>query len=333
MNLVLANVDYSGGDGLSGGHTSDEGSQLQRGLEHAGWKLVGAGYGDGCRDVPTLLDRYVPEAVFVQDPRDWDPEHDGSFRKDVGFHRIEALRSRPDIFRVCIVKDAGSVRPYQERCCREIGPDAVLVYYAPATVLALNPWLATTRLIRIYHSVDGELCRNFDLGRPRRKAVVTGATSAAYPVRTRVMREAAKSKRLGIDVVGHPGYHNRGAHTPDYLAMLAGYRVHVATASIYGFALRKIIESVAVGCTPVTNLPASDPLPEIDGALVRVSSSAGVGEVMKAVDKADRAWQLAERLAWAELAQRWYDWRAAGVRLNAELEQAAAAGAVREATA
>jgi hypothetical protein len=315
VNLVLGNIDYRL-------HTTDEGDQLQRGLEHAGWTLAGAGYGDGCRDVPTLLERFRPAIVFCSDPRDWDPQHDGSFRKDIGFERIEVLRDHPEIFRVTVVKDAGSVKRYQERKFREMGADAAVVYYDPGIVRRLNPWLADVPLIRTHHSIDAELCARLDLRAPRERAVATGATSTAYPLRTLIMQASKRRKDLGV-FVGHPGYHNRGAHTPEYLRLLAGYRVHVATASRYGFALRKIIESVAVCATPVTNLPAFDVLPEIDGALVRVSDDASLDDVAAVIAAADGAWDLEERLAWAEKAWRFYDWRGAGLRLAAALEEAA----------
>ena len=92
----------------------------------------------------------------------------------------------------------------------------------------------------------------------------------AYPLRQRAVRDRVV---LGLDVLRHPGYGNRGAVTPAYCRELARYRVSVATASMYGFALRKIIEAVAVGCTVITDLPAYDVLPEIDAALIRVPST------------------------------------------------------------
>jgi len=320
--LILANRDYGpAGDGW-GAHTSTEGMELQLGLAHAGWTLAGAGYGDACRDVPTLLDRHRPEIVMISDPRDWDPASHGAFRKDIGFERVEALRNRPDIFRAVVVKDAGSVREYQREFFSRVGADAAVVYYHLAVVRELNPWLESAALVRTYHTVEPQHCVRVDPARPRKRAVVTGAVSKVYPLREAVVKAA---RRIGVDVARHPGYQNRGAHTPAYLQLLAGYRVHVATASVYGFALRKIIESVAVGATPVTNLPASDVLPEIDGALVRVSPAASVEDVAAAVAAADRAWDPEERAAWATKARARYDWRVEGRRLSAALAEAAAA--------
>ena len=313
---MLANPDYGGVDGRSAGHTSDEGHQLQLSLEHAGWTLAGAGFADGCRDVTELLRRYAPRAVVVADKRDWSPDCEGSYRKDIGFANLAALKAAPGVFRACVLKDAGSMKEYHRAFFAETAADAAVVYYHPAIVRSLNPWLGLTKIVRTYHTVDRRLCDSILFRVERKRAIVTGATSSVYPLRTQVMLAATKDPRLGIDVVGHPGYSNRGHHTPGYLHMIGNYRVHVATASIFGFALRKIIESVAMGCTPVTNLPAHDVLPKIDGALVRVHPKAPVHEVLEAVAAADRAWDRDERIAWAERARGWYDWRAAGLRLH-----------------
>lgn len=152
-----------------------------------------------------------------------------------------------------------------------------------------------------------------DLTAPRKRAVVSGALGNCYPVRRIAFKHAAT---IGCDTVRHPGYGNRGICTPGYLEMLAGYKVHIATASSYAFALRKLIESVACGCTPVTDLPAYDVLPEIDGALVRISPYADAKELCEAVARAEREWRLEERLEYARKAREWYDWRAMGLRTS-----------------
>lgn len=305
MKIVLANRDYIT-------HTSDEGQQLQFGLQHAGWTLCGTGYGDDCHDVAALLDRHLPEAVFVQDMRDMDPANDGCYDKTVGFHNLSALRDYPG-FVVAPLKDAGSMHDYQRRFLDDIGADACVIYYHPQSVLAAGDW-AGRRFIRTWHSADAELIGEIPMAADRKRGIVTGAIGKrVYPVRSKVFRHA---DRVGIDTLKHPGYGNAGRHTPDYLRTLAGYKVHVATASKYGFALRKIIESVAVGCTPVTDLPEYDVLPEIDGALLRIRPGAALWEVTDAVNRAERQWDLDERMAWAEKARKWYDWRAMGTRLS-----------------
>src|SRR5688572_27561662 len=280
--LVFANVDYRQ-------HVTDEGDQLQRSLEFAGWKLVGAGYEDGCRDVPTLIDRYQPEAVLVSDRRDWDPKSPGSFRKDIGFARLEELAKHQSILKIATVKDAGSVQDYHHQFCRDINADAVLTYYHEESVAAVAPFLKNYPLVRTYHTIDKSLAESIDLQRPRNRALVSGAVSRVYPLRSMAVQEA---RHLGLDVLRHPGYSNSGARTPAYLKSLSGYRVHLACSSAYGFALRKIVESVAMGCTVVTDLPEYDVLPEIDGALVRVKPSVSMSELRRVIDDADAGWNL-----------------------------------------
>lgn len=313
MKLVFGNIDYLM-------HTSDEGNQFQIGLKHAGWTIVGKGYEDNCADVNLLLSRYKPEAVVVHDKRDWSPESKGSFRKDVGFTNLAAIRTPQyaNMFRACVVKDAGSVKDYHRQFFEEIHANAVVVYYHEQCVRALNPWLRNVPLIRTYHSLDRETCETISMQPSRMRAVVTGATSPVYPLRDMLMRFllSPAGARHDIKIFGHPGYHNRGTHTPTYLRELAKYRVHFASASRYGFALRKIIESVAMGCTPVTDLPAFDALPEIDGALLRISPRSSINQILAAIDQADKAWNFDERMSWAEKARHWYDWREIGVRLS-----------------
>jgi hypothetical protein len=178
--LVLANSAYRD-------HTTDEGEQLQVGLAGAGWSLAGWGYDDGCADVPRLLERHRPEVAFVQDKRDWDRNnYGGSFgNRKLHFDRIEALAARPDIFTVGVVKDAGSMVPYQEAAIREIAADAVVIYYHERNVLRQSRWLSEFKLIRTYHSVDAEQCPPFDPTAIRKRAIVTGAANdRVYPLRS-----------------------------------------------------------------------------------------------------------------------------------------------------
>jgi hypothetical protein len=318
MKLMLANRDYGPATAGWGAHMTDEGYQLQAGLEAAGWTLAGAGYGDGCRYVPRLLDRHRPDAVLVADKRDWDPANrGGAFRTDIGFGELDALARHPEIFKLAVVKDAGSMVGYHADFCREIAADAVLTYYHDWSTLAAAPWLADYRRIRTYHSVDADLVGGLDLTASRKRAVVSGARNPnVYPLRESVIVHAG---RLGLDVLPHPGYSNRGNRTPEYLRRLSGYRLSVATASVYGFALRKIIEAVACGCTPVTNLPDYDVLPAIDDALVRVSDDASLEEIGDALAYADRQWELEERLYFVSRVLEFYGYRAMGERLDRDI--------------
>lgn len=306
--LMLANVDYKS-------HTTSEGDEIQEGMQAAGWRLCGTGY-DGRRDVKQILDAYQPSAVFVADKRDFDP-HCGAFRKDVNFLNLGAL-SKWGGFKTGIVKDAGSLIEYHRAFIEEIGASAVVNYYHRVSVLKKSPWLARYPLIRVYHSIDvPTVLRAVRWGAPRINAVASGAVSNAYPLRQRVFRDAGI---IGCDLIHHPGYSNRKTHTPDYLKQIAGYKVHIATASAYGFALRKIIESVAVGTIPITDLPYYDELPEIDGALVRIPHDSSAEQVRDAVHGALAGYNEEARRAWAQKALGFYSWQNQGARLNREIE-------------
>lgn len=308
--LLLANIDYAT-------HMTDEGQQLQRGLEEAGWALAGFGYKDGCKDVPTLIERYKPSRVLVHDKRDWDSKC-GAFRKGLEFGRLNFLQECKDIFKLTVVKDAGSLVEYHREVCEEVGADAVVTYYHDQSVLPVAPFLKNYTRIRTYHSVNADVVPEVRPGW-RRRALVSGAVGDVYPLRRRVMNQR---KMFSCDILPHPGYSNRGVKTQDYLHSLADYRVHVATASRYGFALRKIIESVACGTTPVTDLPAYDVLPNIDGALTRISASISDEGITEMLMDEYLGWDFAERHMYAEAAKKFYDWRAIGVRLDQLIEEA-----------
>lgn len=305
--VLLANVDYRR-------HMTNEGDQFQEGLASAGWTLAGAGF-DGLRDVPAILDRYRPARVVVHDKRDWDPASRISFRKDIGFEHLAALQGFRG-FTAVVVKDAATSVEYQQAFYREAGADAAIVYYHPESVRRHAAWLTQVPLVRTYHTVDATALVPLDVRAARRGAVVSGAVSGSYPFRTRIVREA---RTLGVDVLRHPGYGNRGAHTPEYLQTLGGYKVSIATASAFGFALRKIIESVAMGCIVITDLPAYDVLPEIDGALVRVSPSVSTPALRHLIADAVQAWHPGAAATWAARARAYYDYRAMGTRLDADL--------------
>lgn len=308
--LVLANIDLRK-------HVTDEGEQLQAGLEQAGWTLAGFGYGDGCVDVPTLLDRHKPRIVLIAAREDWDERSPGCFDRRCSFRRIHVLASRPDIFKVQVVKDCPGPVDRRKRWCEEIKASAVLLYYHPDSMLAVSPWLRDYPLIRTWHTVDGELCRKIiETSGVRALGAVSGARSPVYPLRSMAADNAAW---LGLDVLQHPGYRVRRSHSAEYLKTLAQYKVHVATCSVYGFALRKIVESVAVGCVPLTNLPSFDVLPEIDGSLVRVASDIHAGSLRQSIHQQAAEYNTETRLEWARRCWEFYDWRVRGKALSQEL--------------
>ena len=305
--LFLGNIDYRQ-------HMTDEGDQLQRGFDLAGWQVV---YGDGQTSVLRILERTHPTHVVVHDRRDWDPMSKISFRKDLDFPDLWALREHAAT-KVVVIKDAASFLPVHEAFYDEAGADAALLYYHPLSAGRHAPWMRGRPYVRTYHTIDADLIRTFPLSMPRSRGVVSGATSRlVYPTRWTALQ---KHQQIGIDRIRHPRYHNRGHATPNYLRQLIGYRTHVATASRYGFALRKIIESVACCVTPVTDLPHYDVLPEIDGALFRISPTMDPLEIRRAVEEADAQWNLEDRLRWARRCWAYYDFRAMAQRTSEAIE-------------
>jgi len=296
---------------------TNEGEEFQAGLWCAGWTAVGRGY-DELQDVREILDRYRPELIVTNDKRDWDPESPISFDKSVGFHGIHHLRGYTDGLTFINVKDAGSMPEYHAQYFHETGAAGIIVYYHEHNVRKVARWIPSdARLIRTYHSVNKDRIAKINLHQPRKRCLVSGATSSLfYPLR---VTARGAQRFIGLDNLPHPRHGMRGSQTETYLQKIAQYKVHIATASKLGFALRKIIESVAVGTTPITNLPEHDVLPEIDGALVRVPTTSSVTGLRVAVDLAERSWNLEERLEWARKAAEYYDFRAVGMRLSENL--------------
>lgn len=310
--LVLANHYYSQ-------HMTNEGLQLQEGLQHAGWTLAGPHYGDGERDVRRLILQYHPEAVFVQDKRDWDPDSGcPGATPDLKFQYLGVLSGYQGLVSV-VVKDGGpDGSDYHEAFCRETKPSAVVLYYHPLSVLKYCPWLSQYKLVRTYHSVSHADVPPFARAEDRRPICGSGAMlSDVYPLRNRV---APRASEFGMVWLPHPGYsNNAGPDTPNYLSFLNSFKVHFATSSSYGFALRKIIESVACGCTVVTDLPTYDVLPEIDRAIIRVKPSITDIDLKAVLNEAVASWDESGRWKWAQKALRYYDYREVGFRLSRSL--------------
>jgi len=304
MKIVLANIDYRT-------HITDEGDQLQRGLESAGWKLCGFGY-DGLTDVGQILDKYQPTHVFVQDCRDWREDSPGCFDKRVSFRNWKALDDF-DGTTICVLKDAGSVKRYQQDFFNDIGYDALIHYYHKIALEDLG-WKLPYLSYRTYHTMDKDRIHF----RPKTKgAIISGALNAeVYPLRTYITQEA---EYFGVDTMRHPGYSNNRCHTYDYLETISQYKVSVVTCSSYNFALRKIIEAVAVGAVPITNLPGFDALPGIDGALVRFNNKTKKRELKELIEYHVENYEEASRMEWAQICKKHYDYRYIGKKLDAEI--------------
>lgn len=312
MRLVLANIDYEQ-------HMTDEGHQLQQSLAESGWNLVGEGYGEGERDVYKILDAHAPSAVFVQDKRDWDSGSGICFNRRVAYKNIAALGGYGG-FVATVVKDAGpDGSEYHRKFCEEINPDAVAIYYHEQNVTKYCPWLKAYRLVRMYHTVNPEDVPDFVAGANRRPALGSGAVMPdVYPIRFNVC-VTNNPTDFGLDWLKHPGYNNNGHQTPRYLKFISQYKVHLCTASSYGFALRKIIESVTCGCTPITDLPEYDVLPEIDRALIRIRPNITDHDLKMTIADAVENWDERGRQRWAQRALSYYDFNKYGHRLTQNL--------------
>lgn len=273
--IVLANKSYQT-------HMTSEGNELQLGLQHHGWILVGNGY-DNLTNIPDILSHYKPDVILIQDKRDWDRNHPGSFgNPNLHFDNIHVLRHQPDITKICVFKDAGSCLPYQYEHFKNVQADALLTYYHCKAIDKLNPGLPY-EYIRTYHSVDKDVINKLQSVPRKDKAVISGALGKyVYPQRTDLMLTATNHMTNGcLDAYTHPGYSPDRPMTNEYLQMLLGYKVSIATCSQYQFALRKIIEALACGCIPLTNLPIWDELPVVDKYLKRFSKSDRTEQIVR----------------------------------------------------
>lgn len=299
-------------------HMTDEGWQLFQGLESAGCTLHGFQIGPGWTDVPLILSQTNPDVVVVQDQREWEGmTADRRQDKRVRFRRAEALRHRPDVFTVTVLKDAQNNPPYHEASAAGMGAHAWIVYYHPAVVAHVAPYLRPPHLVRTYHTVDRALVPPYrDRGRG---CLLSGAVSNAYPLRQRIFKQVERLPESTLLL--HPGYHQRGCATPRFLQTLSQYRVALCTSSVYGYALRKIIEATACGCRVITDLPTDEVLPEIDGNLIRVSPDVSVEELGTVITQALALYNPTLQAEWAARTCAWYDYRYQGARLVEAIER------------
>jgi hypothetical protein len=306
--IVLANKDYER-------HMTDEGNQLQLGLAASGWKLCGWGY-DGLTDVKKIIDTYQPEIVFVQDKRDWDIKSPGTYNKQVHFTNIEYLKECKNIYKVSVVKDAGTVVKYQENfICNEIDADLVCIYYHENSVTSLSPFLKDRNLCRIYHTIDRtKIPQNII---KEKNFVISGAVSDVYKFRQLLVNNANK---LGIDILKHPGYNNTGTSTNNYLNDISKYKFSFATCSNYGFALRKIIEGLACQCRVITNLPEYDILPFINDCIIRVDSNISVNDLQDLLNKEMNNYCGERLIECANKSLMFYDYREQGRMLHERIQ-------------
>lgn len=298
-------------------HTTDEGYQLALALSAGEYHLWGYGF-NRQTSVPRLL-QYDPSVVVVQDKREWTGRTAGpGFDYMEKFQGVNALAERDGVFKLTVLKDAHSDQQFHAEAAAEIGCHGWVTYYHPDIVAAHAPYARRQHFVRTYHSIDSAAVPRFT--NRYSKGVLSGAVSGAYPLRSRLLLEARNDSLEHIDYVLHPGYGRSRCFTPDYLATLSMYRVAICTSSRFGYAVRKIVEATACGCVVITDLPADDVLPEIDGNLVRIDSDTAPSLVDELVGTLSAAWDRGRQYEWAERAKRFYDYRALGVKLAADIE-------------
>ena len=311
-------------------HTTDEGWQLFLALEAGGYYLAGHDVAEhplrppgstraNSTDVPALLRAFEPGVVVIQDKREWlgltaDRSQDPRWR----FHDVGALARRSDVFKLTVLKDAQNDYALHREAALEIGCHAWIVYYHPQIVARLCPFVRPEHLVRTYHSLDADLVPPFQGG--RRGTILSGALSRAYPLRQALAGHAAE---LGIDVLPHPGYHRQGCQTSAYLQTLARYCVAVCTSSVWGYALRKIVEATACGCRVLTDLPDDELLPQLEGNLTRVEPGRYARDPMAMkplLDELVAGYDEERQLGFAGAAVDFYDYRHQGRRLAGAIE-------------
>jgi hypothetical protein len=298
-------------------HSTNEGWQLQIGLRDAGYKLRGSGFEDSCTDVKRIIEKENPSTVIVQDKREWDGKTTNRVDTSGRFSNIQYLKDRSDIFKLTVLKDAHQNTSYHKESATEIGCHAWVTYYHQDSISKVAPYLRPEHCIRTYHSLNPneipELTPN------RKPCVLSGAVSPAhYPLRHRLFSECCNI--FGCDLIRHGGYHTNGPDTPEYLEMLAGYKVSICTCSIYGYALRKIMESTACGCVVITNLPSYEKLPIIDENLVRIPNDFPIVNLSKLVWRLWKQYDFDRQMELSRKCVEWYDYKNTTSRLATDIE-------------
>jgi hypothetical protein len=297
-------------------HTADAGWQIMQGLELRGYTLCGHKLSVDTVNVREILDRTDPGIVVVQDKREWDPAP-GNFReKAARFQHVSSLKYKSRLFTLTIVKDAHHRPNYHQESANEMGVNAWIIYYHPRIVRHVAPYIREEHVIRTYHSIRPEKVPPYS---PDRKGcLLSGAVSSCYPLRRRLIRNI--DQLPDTHYKKHPGYGMRGCLTPQYLKQLSEYKVAICTSSIFGYTLRKLMEATACGCIVVTDLPPDDPMPEIDGNLVRVPSSSSPQEIAKLLKQLYSNYDPEKQKHLADKAKSYYSMGAVGKRLANDIE-------------
>lgn len=293
-------------------HMTDEGWQIMQGLEENGYTLYGPDLPNGESDVEKIL-KSDHGTLIVQDKREWERDPRSNFQN------IQALKDWPGIFKLTILKDSHQKPGYHRQSAEEIGCHAWIVYYHPRIVHHLAPYTRVQHMVRTYHSIDPDVVPPFQ-DRPN-SCLLSGVMGGrVYPLRTRLA--ALHSGLPHCKWMQHPGYHTngQGSVTPDYLKELARHRVAFCTSSIYGYALRKIVEASACGCVVISDLPKDEVMPEIDSNIARVGPNWKTQRIARIVQEIYDTWNPQRQYEVAERAKKFYDYRATCKRLVDDIE-------------
>lgn len=316
---------YAGAGGACAGlavesmrrHTSDEGIQLFDGLHEAGYMLVGRGLPIDETDVKSLLTTYNLGTVVLQDHREWDLLPRDFRDPAAAFLNVDRLRRAPEVFTLTLLKDAHQRPTYHRESMEEIGCHGVICYYHPRIVSHLAPYVRPEHLVRTYHTVDARIVPEYSPN-GRAGCLLSGAVSGAYPLRKALIQAVRQLPET--DYLPHPGYHRDGCCTPAFLQRLKHYKVAICTSSVYGYALRKIVEATACGCVVITDLPGDEVLPLIDDNLIRIRPDTSPRDVGRLLRLLYAEYDPARQADFARRAVAFYDYRVMGRRLADDIE-------------
>ncbi len=300
-------------------HMTDEGWELALSLEATGYKLAGNNCVINLTDVYEIVRRLKPGVVVVQDKREWDAGHSRrDFRNPADrFQHIDYLSHRPDIFKLTVLKDAHQTPEYHKESADEMGCHAWITYYHPRIVTHLAPYVRPQHLIRIHHTIN-PLYFPQEITK-RHGGLFSGAVSAAYPLRQRLLGEINSLPEIKRLV--HPGYGANGCKTPDFIKELSKYKLAICTASKFGYALRKMVEATAAGCVVLTDLSMDEVLPGgIDGNMVRIHPNWPTYRISNIIREVYDTYDPIRQAEFAHKARTWYDYKAAGIRLAVDIE-------------
>lgn len=320
-------------------HMTDEGWQLALALQYQGYTLAGHNCTLNMTDVNDILSPLSTISlkkheegivgvkndigvVVVQDKREWHVKP-GNFRDNrAEFKNVGTLATNPNLFKLTVVKDAQHDPLFHKQSADEIGCHAWIVYYHPKIVSHLAPYIRPEHMIRTYHTLDSLFVPEYKAD-GRNGVLLSGAISGAYPLRRRLREDLGSNQnRMApyVTVLPHPGYHRRGTATPQFLRTLSNYKVAICTASLYGYALRKIMEATACGCVVLTDLTYDEVLPGIDDNLIRVHPDTPTPVIRGLLRQACDNYEPERQCHYAREAVTLYDYRRIGWTLVKDIE-------------